>query len=403
MKCRVIIIGLLLMTIFFEATKVSAQEVSIDAINFPDQGLREYVQTAYDTNKDGVLSDEENKNAKKMNAYFNTDPNLIVTIQEEPTYDYYNLDAWKVRSEFPCGQIAEHPLSEVVPTVSSHYLYYVVGVYPWEHVINSGVKNWKGLELLTSLKEITIGGALSQDCVLTGSKSITSISIGGVTSEFENFTVRNCPNLIFFDFAPTTKLKKINLSKVSKTLCQLWQSEFNNSSVAGKRKRVEIIVGDAPKLKQIQIRIEPVKKLKINYTSLKRLHKMCVLLEDKKAELDLSLCKRLTYLTVHGIYRKMVLPNKRLSSNVDDGTDENFDEDEMVSFGSKMGPRILDLSKSTRADDYADEYVFPELMSKLKEEGKVRTKTLIVSRKMYDKRWNTLRLLRKRGIKVQVK
>ncbi len=402
MKRKILPIALLAMLALGCSAKASAQDISIDETNFPDPGLREYVQTAYDTNKDGVLSDEENKNAKKMNAYFNADPNLIVTIQEEPTYDYYNLAAWKVRSEFPCSQIAEHPLSEVVPTVSSHYVYYVVGVYPWEHVINSGVKNWKGLELLTSLKEITVGGALSQDCVLTGSKSITSISIGGVTSEFENFTVRNCPNLIFFDFAPTRKLKKINLSKVSKTLCQLWQSEFNNSSVAGKRKRVEIIVGDAPKLKQIQIRIEPVKKLKINYTSLKRLHKMCMLIEDKKADLDLSLCKKLTYLTVHGIYRKMVLPNKRLSSNVDDGPDENFDEDEMISFGSKMGPRMLDLSKSTRARDYADQYIFPELMSKLKE-GKVRTQTLIVSKKMYDNRWNTLRLLQKKGITVQVK
>ena len=129
---------------------------------------------------------------------------------------------------------------------------------------------------------------------------------------------------------------------------------------------------------------------------------MCMLIEDKKAKLDLSLCKRLTYLTVHGIYQKMVLPNKRLSSNVDDGPDENFDEDEMISFGSKMGPRILDISKSTRARDYADEYIFSELMRKLKE-GKVRTKTLVVSRKMYEKRRNTLRLLRKKGINVQVK
>lgn len=97
------------------------------------------MQTAYDTDKDGVLSDEENAATREMKVYFNADPNLMISIREEYYHDYYNLGKWKVRKEFPCDQIAENPLS-------SYDEAYVVGSYPWECVINHPVKNWKGLE-----------------------------------------------------------------------------------------------------------------------------------------------------------------------------------------------------------------------------------------------------------------
>ena len=130
---------------------------------------------------------------------------------------------------------------------------------------------------------------------------------------------------------------------------------------------------------------------------------MTLLMDNSKEDMDLSSCKKLYSLTILGKCHKIILPNKKLFAEKSDGDDDwRYDPDILVSFGSQDGPKILDLSKSTRAGNYADEYIFPELMRKLKK-GKVRTRTLIVSRKMYDNRWNTLRLLRKKGIKIQIK
>ena len=77
MRRKMLSIALLAMLALGFSAKASAQDIAIDKINFPDPGLREYVQTAYDTNKDGVLSDEENAAAKEMEVYFNEDPNLM--------------------------------------------------------------------------------------------------------------------------------------------------------------------------------------------------------------------------------------------------------------------------------------------------------------------------------------
>ena len=399
MRRKMLSIALLAMLALGFSEKASAKDIAIDETNFPDPGLREYVQTAYDTNKDGVLSGEENAAAKEMNVYFNADPNLMISIREDYYYDYYNLGKWKVHKEFPCDQIAENPLRP-------HDEAYVVGSYPWECVINQPVKSWKGLEKLTSLGWMTIGGAVPEKLEIKGVRTLYGLTIGGDTSDFVSVSVKKCPKFRYLTFARTYKLKKIVLSKDLKDLREIRQREYFDSSVAGqdtRRKKPEIVIGEASKLKEINIWQKPIKNLQVDYSSLKRLGKMTLLMDNSKEDMDLSSCKNLYALTVLGKCHKIILPNKKLFAEKSDGDDNwRYDPDILVSFGPKDGPKILDLSKSTRADDYADQYIFPELMRKLKK-GKVRTKTLIVSRKMYDNRWNTLRLLRKKGIKIQIK
>ena len=399
MRRKMLSIALLAMLALGCSAKASAQDIAIDETNFPDPGLREYVQTAYDTNKDGVLSDEENKAAKEMKVYFNADPTLMISIREDNTDDYYDLGEWKVRKEFPCDQIAENPLSKYDEA-------YVVGSYPWKCVVNQPVKSWKGLEKLTSLERMDIGGAVPENLEIKGVRTLYSLTTGGDTSDFVSVSVKKCPKFRYLTFARTYKLKKIILSKDLKDLREIRQEEFFDRSVSGqdtRRKKPEIVIGEASKLKYVNIWQKPIKNLRVDYSSLKRLSRMTLLMDNSKEDMDLSSCKKLYSLTILGKCHKIILPNKKLFAEKSDGDDDwRYDPDILVSFGSQDGPKILDLSKSTRADDYADEYIFPELMRKLKK-GKVRTKTLIVSRKMYDNRWNTLRLLRKKGIKIQIK
>ena len=400
MRRKMLPILLLSMLALGFSAKASAKDIAIDETNFPDPGLREYVQTAYDMNKDGVLSDEENKAAKEMKVYFNADPNLMISIREDNTDYYYDLGKWTVHKEFPCAQIAENPLRP-------HYEAYVVGSYPWKCVVNQPVKSWKGLEKLTSLGWMTIGGAVPEKLEIKGVRTLYGLTIGGDTSDFVSVSVKKCPKFRYLTFARTYKLKKIVLSKDLKDLREIRQREYFDSSVAGqdtRRKKPEIVIGEASKLKYVNIWQKPIKNLQVDYSSLKRLEKMTLLMDNSKEDMDLSSCKNLYALTVLGKYRKIILPNQKLYSAQGDGSNDDwmYEFETIISFDAKNGPKILDLSKSTRADDYADEYIFPELMRKLKK-GKVRTKTLIVSRKMYETRWNTVRLLRKKGIKVRVK
>ena len=408
MRRKMLSIALLAMLALGFSAKASAKDIAIDETNFPDPGLREYVQTAYDTNKDGVLSDEENAAAKEMEVYFNEDPNLMISIRENNRNDYYyDLGKWKVHKEFPCEQIEENPLNSIEKEQGTNQVCYDVGSYPWECVINQPVKNWKGLEKLTSLIQMTIGGAVPEKLEIKGLSALYGLTIGGDTSDFVSVSVKKCPKFRYLTFARTYKLKKIVLSKGLKKLGNINQREFWDSSISGQdnsRKKPEIIIGETSSLERINIWQKPIKKLRVKYSWLKKLQEMTLLMDNPKEEIDLSACKQLYSLTVLGKYRKIILPNQKLYSAQGDGSNDDwrYEFETIISFDSKNGPKILDLSKSTRADDYADEYIFPELMRKLKK-GKVRTKTLIVSRKMYDNRWNTLRLLRKRGIKVQVK
>ena len=400
MRRKMLSIALFAMLALGFSAKASAKDIAIDETNFPDPGLREYVQTAYDANKDGVLSDEENKTAKEMKVYFNADPTLMISIREDNTDYYYDLGKWKVHKEFPCDQIAENPLRP-------HYEAYVVGSYPWKCVVNQPVKSWKGLEKLTSLGWMDIGGAVPKNLEIKGVRTLYGLTIGGDTSDFVSVSVKKCPKFRYLTFARTYKLKKIILSKDLKDLREIEQREFFDSSVSGqdtRRKKPEIVIGETSKLKNINIWQKPIKKLQVKYSSLKKLQEMTLLMDNPKEEIDLSACKQLYSLTILGKYRKIILPNQKLYSAQGAGRHDDwmYEFETIISFDSKNGPKILDLSKSTRARDYADEYIFSELMRKLKE-GKVRTKTLVVSRKMYEKRRNTLRLLRKKGINVQVK
>ena len=241
---------------------------------------------------------------------------------------------------------------------------------------------------------------------IKGVRTLYDLTIGGDTSDFVSVSVKKFPKFRHLTFARTYKLKKIVLSKDLKDLKDIKQREYYDSSVSGqdtRRKKPEIVIGEAARLKEINIWQKPITNLRVDYSSLKNLRGITLLMDNSKEDMDLSSCKKLYSLTILGKCHKIILPNKEMAADKSDGDDDwRYDPDILVSFGPKDGPKILDLSKSTRADDYADEYIFPELMRKLKK-GKVRTKTLVVSRKMYENRWNTLRLLRKKGIKVQVK
>ena len=302
MKKKILPILLLSMLAFACSAKASAQDIAIDEANFPDPGLREYVQTAYDTNKDGMLSDEENTAATIMNVYFNADPNLMISIREDNTDDYYDLGKWKVHKEFPCDQIAENPLSPYDEA-------YVVGSYPWECVINQPVKSWKGLELLTNLQDMTVGGATPKKMVIKNLKHLKRLELGGDTSAFDRVYVKNCPQLSSVAFSRTNTLRKIDLSKISENLRYVWQTEYKDTSILDQGKKWKtlesLIIGKAPRLRAVRARISPIKKWKIEYSSLMRLNELNIWLEDGKEDIDLSSCKKLNTVTILGKYHKI--------------------------------------------------------------------------------------------------
>ncbi len=404
MRRKMLSVAILAMLALGCSAKASAQDISIDETNFPDPGLREYVQTVYDTNKDGVLSDEENAAAKEMNVYFNTDPDRIISARisgENVGYDMGN-DIWP--DEFPCSRISEHPLEGDGKRAT--YDYYAVSRYRWKCVINRKMTNWKGIELLTHLKSIYVGGKVSRKLTFSNMDTLVFFEIGGDDSAVESITIKNCPKLRYFTFTRTNHLKKVDLSKGNPELRYVLQYEYSDSiSREPQKARINLqsfVIGKAPKLKYILMSKAPVKHFMIDYRSLRCLNEIWLYSGNKEQEIDLSRSKKLNHVTINGKCGRLVLPDRGLTGacEYDRYGDDYYKE--MIPFGPKDGPKILDLSKSTRADDYADQYIFPELMRKLKK-GKVRTRTLIVSRKMYDNRWNTLRLLRKKGIKIQIK
>ena len=402
MKRKMLSIALLAMLALGCSAKASAKDVAIDETNFPDPGLREYVQTAYDTNKDGVLSDEENKAATIMSVYFNADPNLMISIREDNTDDYFDLGKWKVHKEFPCAQIAENPLNAIAKEQDTNAVCYVVGNYPWLSVINNSVKNWQGLELLTSLTNITIGGSVPENLQFSNLKELRCLRVGGDTSTFERVALSDCPQFTQFAFARTNSLRKVDLSKVSARLVLVDQREYWDSSdtkqTSGIKNLEEMIIGRAPQLRKIRMQGVSVKKWDIKYSSLKKLNTFRVNILNSKESIDLSSCKKLNDVIIRGRYRKVVLPNRELQTV---NYDESYVQDYIVPFGAKEGAQILDLSKAGSKNKYV-KFLLKKMIERLKE-GKTYTKTVVVNRNVYNGNRSILKKIQKKGIKVQVK
>ena len=418
MRRKMLPIAILAMLAFGCSAKASAQDIAIDETNFPDPGLREYVQTAYDTNKDGVLSDEENESAQSMNVYFNTDPNLVISLRVQSVYAECNskfrltdgYDATKedlgeasIVKEFPCDQIKANPLSEY--KTSTVAAFYVVGTYRWDMVINNGVKNWKGMELLTNLKRVSIGGSVPKKLVISDFNAMEWLTLGGDTSDFEQVVVKNCPKLVNFIFTRTKNLKTIDLSKNTASLKRIIQEEYCDSAQKGKTPtRInlkKLILKKAPVLESVFLKEAPIKKVQIKYTSLKKLKYIWLWSGDEKANLNLSSCKKLIHMTIHGKYNKLTLPNKELEAAYSTGFYGDDDYEELIPFGAKEGPKIIDISKSKNADDYAD--VIIGKWGQALKKGKTYTRTLIMNRKMYNSRQVSLESLQKRGIRIKIK
>ena len=403
MKDKFLITLLLAILAWGSGVKASAQSISIDETTFPDLGFREYVQTAYDTNKDGVLSDEENAAAKEMNVYFNTDPDRIISARiqgEDGGYDMGN-DLWP--DEFPCSQISEHPLEGDGKRAT--YDYYAVSRYRWKCVVNQKMTNWKGIELLTNLNSIHVGGKVSKKLTFSNMDTLVFFEIGGDDSVVESITIKNCPKLRYFTFTRTNHLKKVDISKGNPELRYVLQYEYSDSiSREPQKARINLrsfVIGKAPKLKYILMSKAPVKHFKIDYRSLRCLHEIWLYSGNTKHEIDLSRSKKLNHVTINGKCGRLVLPDHRLTGarESDQYGDEYYKE--MIHFGAKEGPKIIDISKSKNADDYAD--VIIGKWGQALKKGKTYTRTLIMNRKMYNSRQVSLESLQKRGIRIRVK
>ena len=141
--------------------------------------------------------------------------------------------------------------------------------------------------------------------------------------------------------------------------------------------------------------------MQIKYTSLKKLKYIWLWSGDEKANLNLSSCKKLIHMTIHGKYNKLTLPNKELEAAYSTGFYGDDDYEELIPFGAKEGPKIIDISKSKNADDYAD--VIIGKWGQALKKGKTYTHTLIMNRKMYNSRQVSLESLQKRGIRIKIK
>ena len=62
------IITVALFCLLFAVNVIAAEDVAIDATNFPDENFRTYVSTNFDTNKDGVLQSSEAKVVTAINV-----------------------------------------------------------------------------------------------------------------------------------------------------------------------------------------------------------------------------------------------------------------------------------------------------------------------------------------------
>ena len=106
-------------------------------------------------------------------------------------------------------------------------------------------------------------------------------------------------------------------------------------------------------------------------------------------------------MTIHGKYNKLTLPNKELVPAYSDDYYGDAEYEELIPFGAKEGPKIIDISKSKNADDYAD--VIIGKWGQALKKGKTYTRALIMNRKMYNSRQVSLESLQKRGIRIKIK
>ena len=398
MRRKMLPIAILAMLALGCSAKASAQDIAIDETNFPDPGLREYVQTAYDTNKDGVLSDEENAAAKEMNVYFNADPKLMITVRRQnDTHDDLGDDA--ILAEFPCDQISEYPLKDF-----TYMDRYVVGCFPWNCVINQSVTSLKGIEHLTSLKRVTLGGDVSKKLVISGNTELNTIQFGGVESIFESVLIKDCPKLQNVYISRTAHLSKLDLSGVSGHIKYIGKQEYTDSLEYTNYVKLKdldsLVVGNAGRLSHMDLPAISIRNIKINYTSLKRIEFLCFQNYDPKQNIDLSKCKNLRNMSIYEKYHTLILPDQKIKPAYSSAQDTDIYY-ELIPFAKRQGPRIIDASLSQKSKDYVASIIKKWLQAVKKDN--TYTRTLVLNRKIYNSQRKKLRSLEKYGIRIRVK
>lgn len=411
MKKMVSLIALLLLALSGSAS-ASAKEISIDQSHFPDPGFREYVKNTYDIDQDSYLSDSEVKEATEMNVFFNDDPELMITVRTCWEEGYLDLGGYLVIDEFSCDQISKHPLSDYKYRNYYDPAYYVVGCYPWKNVINQGVHSLRGIEYLTNLKSLTLGGSISKKLVISGVPHLEKICLGGTISSYESVRVKDCPKLTEFYFARTADLRRIDVSGAN-SLIEIGEKEYRDSRLEyGDSTDIKnpetLILGKAPKLKEICFPTFTWKHVKMSKKSLQKINSIYLTIDNPKQDFDFSSYKNLKRVAIYGRYHKLILPNHAIRPAYYVAWDDNEKMDgEIIDFSQYSGPRIVDLAKSQSPKDYANTLIntWYKALKKNKElfGAKTYSRKLIVNGKSYHKQRKAIQRLQKYGIKVQIR
>lgn len=400
---------------------VSAQVV-IDSNTFPDPGFREYVQSAYDINADGSLSDEEIASAIEMDVYFCADPEQMVSLIERGDSGYSESVARCVVAEFPCKEINKHPLSDEAPYgnginytdhVNHHqssYASYITGKYGWKAVIAKPMTSCQGIEYLTELHRVSVGGDLPENMIVSGLPKLQHLKLAGADTTVKALTVQGCPRLKTFYYQESDHLTQIDLTDVADKLQIIRKCHeisaasgggiggvavLAENTTAGERTETTVpvermIIGDAPNLRVVNI--EP--SYEINYKTLKNVTDLKMTLVNPEAVVDLSACKKLKYLGVYdSSIRKLILPNSSGMSLF------------MSSLADKQAQvKEMDIRKIKKANQKVADGIFLNLLEEYKYKAGSPAKQLVVTRRMYKKYKKTIKKFTKHNfIKVVVK
>ncbi len=401
MKKVILKLCMVVILILGYSRKVSAQ-VMINSDNFPDPGFREYVYTTYDKNGDMSLSDDEIAHATEMNVYFCSDPEQRICLmldEGETRRDVRGKDCNTKIAEFSCGELEEHPLSSaayaygnVDRSVLEHpeyHAYYLTGRQGWKKVINQPMTNWNGIEYLSNLYRVSIGGDLPANMEISNLTSIHHLTLAGADSTVKNVTIRNCPNLKTFYYQKSNCLTQINLSDVAGKLEAIGQrydcDPVTGGGVWGNVKNVKnFVIGKAPELRKASIDASS----KIKFNSLKHINELNLNINDISAVVDLSNSRELKQLNISGMHcKKIILPNTIF--------DLEYPQ------GGKCVIKEMDLRKIQKSNREMIEKIFQQILYDSKAYKKSTIRRLTINKKIFKSYKKTVsKLTRHNFIKV---
>lgn len=400
-------ICLILFVVLGYGRQASAQTVAIDDTTFPDPGFREYIRSAYDTNQDQILSDEEIAHATEMNVYFCAEPDQTVClVRTEGGFSGESLTFSRKIIEFPCSQISWHPLSEAaletdgsmnqrVLAYPQSYACYITGRYWWKCVIAQPLTSLQGIEYLSDLRSIILGGNIPESMEISNLPLVKRLNLAGTDSTLKNVTVKNCPKLKKFYYQESENLSMVDLKGVASGLEKIARENYyepaTGGGIWGTPKKVDkISVGKAPNLRSVSVE----DSFEIDFRSLKRLRSLGIEINDPSMVIDLRNCKRLESLYFgsypeKAVCKKIILPNASMKLG-------NFTPDFLTL-------KELDLRYMKNGDVVTDvlESVLVEARSSKKDyKNQEVVKTVTVSKKVYKSHRRILRKIKKYSVKV---